>query len=177
MHRTVYVAIEAANSCESAVIGGKCMIRISHVGAFALFSTAAIFLVGCNSEPPPAPAVPSVSPDALVGRWGLASYHNDKDRARTEKEARGQCNKPYVITRGPNGGVMMYLADQPQAQELVLKAASGGRTFVGPAGDPGGPDDRELSAVDEKSFTATWVDPDFATRYGTMVFERCGGKA
>ena len=146
------------------------MITNRHVAAMAF----ATFLAGCSSEPPPAPIVPSVSPDALVGSWGLASFHNDKDRARTEKEARAQCNKPYVITRGPTGGVMMHLADQPQPQELVLKAAPGGQTYVGPAGDAGGSDDRLVSAVDEKSFTVNWVDPETAGRYGTMVYERCG---
>ena len=59
-------------------------------------------------------AAPSVSAVALVGKWGLASYHKDADRARTMKEASAQCNKPYVINQGPNGGVMMYLADQPK---------------------------------------------------------------
>ena len=55
----------------------------------------------------------------------------DEDRMRTMKEARGQCNKPYVITKGPTGGVMMYLADQSEPQELVLKGAQGGKTYVG----------------------------------------------
>jgi hypothetical protein len=110
----------------------------------------------------------------LVGRWGLASYQKDADRPRTEKEARGQCNKPYVITRGPNGGVMMHLADQKQPQELVLKGGPGGKTFLGPAGPAGGPDDRVVFAVDPGSFTVTWVDPENASRYGTMVYERCG---
>jgi hypothetical protein len=153
--------------------------------AAALFFTGAFALLlgGCNSlmgsTPPPATPVPDMAPaafssDALVGRWGLASYQKDADRPRTEKEARGQCNKPYVIARGPNGGVMMHLADQKQPQELVLKGGPGGKTFLGPAGPPGGPDDRVVFAVDPGSFTVTWVDPENASRYGTMVYERCG---
>jgi hypothetical protein len=115
-----------------------------------------------------------MNPDVLVGRWGLASYQKEADRARTEKEARGQCNKPYVINRGPTGGVMMHLADQKTPQELVLKAGPEGKTFLGPAGAPGTPDDRVVSAVDPNSFTVDWVDPENAHRYGTMVYMRCG---
>jgi hypothetical protein len=154
------------------------MIVIRHVSAFALLGSAALLLAGCGSEPAPAPVVtaPAVSADALVGKWGLASYQKDADRARTEKEARAQCNKPYVIARGPNGGVMLHLADQAEPTELVLKGGPGGKTYVGPAGEAGGPDDREITNVDAKSFTANWVDPDSAARYGTMVYERCGAK-
>src|SRR5450631_3336019 len=137
------------------------MIVIRHVGAFALLGSAALLLTACNSEPAPAPVAlaSAVSPDALVGKWGLASYQKYADSARTEKEARAQCNKPYVIARGPNGGVMLHLADQSEPTELVLKGGPGGKTYVGPAGDAGGPDDREITNVDAKSFTANWVDP------------------
>jgi hypothetical protein len=146
--------------------------------AFAL----ALFVSGCgggmmggSDAPAAAPAATSaVGADALVGSWGLASYQKPEDRPRTEKEAKAQCNKPYVVKRGPNGGVMMHLADQKEPQELVLKAGPGGKTYLGPAGDPGGGDDRLISAVDGKSFTANWVDPDNSARYGTMVYERCG---
>jgi hypothetical protein len=142
---------------------------------FASLIVAAL-LAGCASEPPPAPAVvaPSISIDQLVGKWGLAAYHRDTDRPRTVKEALAQCNKPVVINKGPNGGVMMYLADNPGIQELVLKAAPDGTTYLGPAGDAGAADDRILSQVDATSFTTVWVDPDNASRYGTMVYERCG---
>jgi hypothetical protein len=161
------------------------MDQSRQAAAFLLTGACALLLGGCNSlmgsaAPAPAAAAPVVapaafSPDALVGRWGLASYQKEADRARTQKEARAQCNKPYVIARGPNGGVMMHLADQKQPQELVLKGGPGGKTFLGPAGVPGGPDDREVSAVDPSSFTVNWVDPENAGRYGTMVYERCGG--
>ena len=85
-------------------------------------------------------------------------------------------NKPYVITKGPTGGVMMYLADQSEPQELVLKGAAGGKTYVGPPGDAGGSDDREVIDVDANSFTTNFVDPDNAHRYGTMVYVRCPTK-
>jgi hypothetical protein len=148
-------------------------------GALALGGLMAALLAGCASESPPAPVVtaPAIAPDQLVGKWGLASYHRDSDRDRTIKEAKAQCNKPYVIAKGPNGGVMMYLADQPQLSELVLKAGPDGKTFLGPPGDAGTADDRQVLDVDPASFTTVWVDPDNAARYGTMVYERCGKRA
>ena len=65
-------------------------------GALALVGLLAAFLAGCGETPPPTPAIvaPAVSADQLVGKWGLASYHKDADRARTMKEALAQCNKP-----------------------------------------------------------------------------------
>jgi hypothetical protein len=145
-------------------------------GALALVSLASAFAVGCAETPPPAPAVvgPAINPDQLVGKWGLASYHKDADRERTIKAALAQCNKPYVINKGPNGGLMMYLADQPTLSELVLKPGKDGATYLGPPGDAGTADDRQVLNVDANSFTTVWVDPDNATRYGTMVYERCG---
>jgi hypothetical protein len=151
----------------------------SRTGARALGGLMMAFVAGCQTEstPPPVAAIPSVTSDQLVGKWGLASYHRDSDRDRTIKEAKAQCNKPYVIAKGPNGGVMMYLADQPQLSELVLKAGADGKTYLGPPGDAGTTDDRQVLDVDPASFTTIWVDPDNAARYGTMVYERCGKRA
>jgi hypothetical protein len=145
-------------------------------GALALVGLLAAFVVGCGEAPPPTPAIiaPAISADQLVGKWGFAAYHKDADRARTIKEASAQCNRPYVIDKGPNGGVMMNMADQKELTELVLKAGPNGQTFLGPPGDAGGADDRIVSNVDPNSFTTVWVDPDNASRYGTSVYERCG---
>ncbi len=148
-----------------------------------VLGAACVALAGCNSmssSPPPAASL--VAPSNLpvgqfVGFWGLAAYHRDTDRARTEKEAKGQCGKPYVIGAGPNGGLMMHLADQKEPSELVVKGADGGRNYIGPATEPaGGADDREITDVSTDSFTTKWVDPDTAQRYGTMIYERCKGK-
>jgi hypothetical protein len=148
-------------------------------GALALVSIVSAFVVGCAETPPPTPAVvaPAISPDQLVGKWGFAAYHKDTDRARTIKEAAAQCNRPYVIAKGPTGGLMMNLADQKELSELVLKAGPNGQTYLGPPGDAGTADDRIVSNVDPNSFTTVWVDPDNASRYGTSVYERCGKRA
>jgi hypothetical protein len=148
-------------------------------GALALAGLVTAFFAGCATEPPPPPVVaaPSISSDALVGKWGLVSYHRDSDRERTIKEAKGLCGNPYVIAKGPNGGLMMNLADQKEKSELVLKAGPDGKTFLGPPGDAGTTDDRIVQDVDPNSFTTVWVDPDNASRYGTMVYERCGKRS
>ncbi len=69
---------------------------------------------------------------------------------------------------------MMYLADSSDLTELVLKPGPNGNTYLGPPGDAGTADDRIVTNVDPNSFTTIWVDPDNASRYGTMVYERCG---
>ena len=154
------------------------MAKAFRTGAAALVGLAAALLAGCASEPPPAPVVtaPAINPDQLVGKWGFAAYHRDSDRDRTIKEAKAQCNRPYVISKGPGGGVMMNLADQANVSELVLKAGADGKTYLGPPGDAGTADDRIVTNVDANSFTTNWVDPDNASRYGTSVYERCGQK-
>jgi hypothetical protein len=136
-----------------------------------------------TSEPPPpmeapAAAMPSrYSPEEIVGRWGLASYHRDADRGRTEAAARGQCRNPYVIARGPGGGVMMHLADQRQPSELRLKGGPGGKNYIGPDGEAGGPGDREILSFDGRVLITRYIDPDAGTRYGNMVYVRCGPRA
>ena len=53
-------------------------------------------LTGCATGPqldqPAAPGIgptlpPAFPPQDIVGRWGLAAYHKDEDRARTEQAA------------------------------------------------------------------------------------------
>jgi hypothetical protein len=137
---------------------------------------------GTSSEPPPLPQPtilptlpPAFPPQDIVGRWGLAAYHKDEDRARTEAAAVNQCRQPYVITLGPTGGVMMHLADQATPTELRLKGAPGNRTFIGPADDaPGGQQDREVVGFDGRVLALRWIDSEVQGRYGTMVYVRCG---
>lgn len=132
---------------------------------------------GGSSEAPPPPAAQEMpskySAEEVVGRWGFTSYHREQDRARTEAAARGQCKSPYVISRGPNGGVMMHLADQRQPSELRLKGSSTGKNYIGPPGDSGMAEDREIVSFDGRVLITRFVDPDAANRYGNMVYVRC----
>jgi hypothetical protein len=134
---------------------------------------------GFSASTPAAPAAipPSIPAQALVGRWGLGAYHREEDRGRTEAAARGACSRPYEIAPGATGGVIMHVADQPEPQELVLKGAPAGRTFLGPRGEPGSPQDREIISHDGNTIIMRWVDPEIGARYGTLVFAKCGTSA
>lgn len=152
-------------------------VRILAVIAFGL-GLAGCATTNAPPEPPPPPVVqtlpPSFPPQNLVGSYGLAAYHKEEDKARTESAATNQCRQPYVITLGPTGGVMMHLADQPTPTELRLKGAPGGKNFIGPDGDPpGSPQDREVVSFDGRILILRWMDPEVQGRYGTMVYVRC----
>jgi hypothetical protein len=137
--------------------------------------------LGGSSQPAVAPE-PGVEPEMpatirgeeLVGKWGLASYQNPNDRARTEKQAAAQCKQPYTIGAGQSGGVVMHLADQATPQELRLKGSQGGKNYIGPPGPAGGEQDREIVSFDGRVLITRFTDKDAATRYGNMVYVRCG---
>jgi hypothetical protein len=121
-----------------------------------------------------APEIPSsIRPEEIVGRWGYGSFHRPEDLARTEAAARAQCGDPVVIDRGPTGGVMMYLADNAQLQELQLKGSQSGQNYIGPPGPPGGMQDRQIVSFDGRSMVLKWMDPEVAGRYGIGVYVRC----
>jgi hypothetical protein len=146
-------------------------------------AVAALALSACASNPrpealPPAEAVApempaSIRAEEVVGRWGYGAYHNEADRARTEAAAKGQCGQPVVINRGPNGGLMMYMADSAQLQELHLKGSPNGVNYVGPPGPGGGPQDREIVSFDGRSMVLRWINREVDSRYGTAVYVRC----
>jgi hypothetical protein len=159
--------------------------KLRDVRVLARLAVLALALSACTTNPPPVeapqqqtlPDMPAtIRPEEIVGRWGYGAFHNEPDRARTEAAARGQCGQPVVINRGPNGGVMMYLADSAQLQELYLKGAPGNRNFVGPPGPAGSPQDREIIAFDGRSMVLRWINPEVQTRYGTGVYVRCGAE-
>ena len=126
-----------------------------------------------------APEIPaSIRPEEIVGRWGYGAYHKEEDRARTEAAARGQCGQPVVINRGPNGGVMMYLADSAQLQELHLKGSPSGKNYVGPPGPVGGTQDREIVAFDGRSIDPALDGPGDCRplRHRRLCALRAGGR-
>src|SRR6478752_52334 len=181
----------AAGTCS-----GECgMIRSPNARTAANLTTAsalALFLGACSgfnlpplsgpgsgpTEPGVAPEMPAtIRPDEIVGRWGLASFQNPADRARTEKMARDQCKQPYVIGAGSSGGVIMHLADQATPQELRLKGSQSGKNFIGPPGPAGAEQDREIVSFDGRVLITRFIEKDAATRYGNMVYVRCAPRA
>lgn len=172
------------------------MISSAHARAFANLAAAsclALLLGACgggmslpsfSSQPAPetepgvAPEMPaSIRADEIVGRWGLASFQNPADRARTEAAARAQCKNPYVIGAGSSGGVIMHLADQATPQELRLKGSPSGKNYIGPPGPTPGEQDREIVSFDGRVMITRFIDKDAATRYGNMVYVRCAPRA
>jgi hypothetical protein len=161
------------------------------VASLAIVSALAVCLAGCSTgfnlgsssptaapEPGLAPEMPAtIRGDEIVGRWGLASYQDPKDRARTEAMARSQCKQPYTITAGSSGGVIMHLADQATPQELRLKGSPSGKNYIGPAGPTPGEQDREIVSFDGRVLVTRFVDKDAGTRYGNMVYVRCAPRA
>ena len=151
----------------------------------AAAALGALPLANCTSNPPPPdpqammapptePEMPaSIRPEEVVGRWGYGSYHRQEDLQRTEVAARAQCGQPVIIDRGPGGGVMMYLADSAQLQELHLKGSASGKNYVGPPGPAGGTQDREIVSFDGRTMVLRWIDPEVAGRYGIGVYVRC----
>lgn len=162
-------------------------IRLRPSAGAVLATMTALALGGCASSlstgpspeataaPPAAPAMPaSIPAQDLVGRWGLAAYHKEEDRGRTEAAARGQCRQPYNIGRGAGGGVVMHLADQSQPTELMLKGSPDGKNYVGPPDEPaGGARDREIVSFDGRVMILRWLDQEVVGRYGTSVYVRC----
>jgi hypothetical protein len=117
---------------------------------------------------------PSIAREKLIGRWGVASFHNVKDKARTEREAKAQCSQPYAIGKGATDGVMMHVADDPKLYELKLKGSTDGKTYLGFEAPPGDPQDREVLSASDRMLVMRFVDTDANARYGTFVYVRCG---
>ena len=113
------------------------------------------------------------SVDQFVGRWGLAAYFRESDAARVRAAAAAQCGAPYIIGKGPGGGVMLHRPDESRASEHVLKSSLLGKSYIGPAGEAGGSKDREIVSFDGATLVLRWVDQSVAKRYGTMVFVKC----
>ena len=160
------------------------------VANLAIASALTILLGACStslpslspsSAPEPEPVAPempaSIRADEIVGRWGLASFQNPNDRARTEAAAKAQCKQPYVIGAGANGGVVMHLADQATPQELRLKGSPSGKNYIGPPGPAGGDQDREIVSFDGRIMVTRFIEKDTAVRYGNMVYVRCAPRA
>ena len=184
--------LAARDGCGREIFGGIRMIRSPYARTAANLAAAAslaLFLAACTSTNLPSlsntapdaevsPEMPaSIRSDEIVGRWGLASFQNPTDRARTEKMARDQCKQPYVIGAGQSGGVVMHLADQATPQELRLKGSQSGKNYIGPPGPAGGEQDREIVSFDGRVLITRFIDKDAATRYGNMVYVRCAPRA
>ncbi len=166
---------QAATSLLGAISLSCLLAGCGSMGGFSGFGGGA---QTTTQEPASAPEIPpTIRPEEIVGRWGLAAYHDPKDRARTEAAAKGQCKQPYVIGQGTTGGVIMHLPDEATPQELRLKGSQSGKNYIGPPGPAGGEKDREIVSFDGRVLQTKFIDPDANSRYGTMVYVRCAPRA
>jgi hypothetical protein len=151
-----------------------------HSGAGALIAALlVVVLSGCMTanNPPPAPMAStpatSITVADLQGNWGLASFHKEEDRARTEVAAKAACSNPYQVTAGAGGGVMMYLADKTEPSEVFVKVGSGGEVFIGPRGTPAMAEDRQVISYQDNVLITEWLDKAKRDHYGTMILVKC----
>jgi hypothetical protein len=158
--------------------------QLRRAGSFVVSVAVALVLAACTTANiptvpttpalviPPGPPV-AVDIAVLPGKWGLASYRDEKDRARTEAEAKRACGNAYVIAQGSQGGVLMHLPDQAQPTEVFVKTAPSGQSLIGPRGPVGMPQDRVVMYFQGGVLITQWLDPGARERYGTMLFVRC----
>jgi hypothetical protein len=131
------------------------------------------FLFACGAALFGAAPALAETADQLVGRWGLAAYFRQGDAAQVRAAAAAQCGAPYVIAKGPSGGVMLHRPDESRASEHVIRSPLLGKSVIGPVSDTSGARDREIVSFDGTTLVLRWLDESVANRYGTMVFVRC----
>jgi hypothetical protein len=131
------------------------MMRLASATALAVFAAL-----------PAAAQAPRT--EELVGRWGVAAYWNAADAQRTEAAARGACAQPYVISRGPNGGAMMFESFEGRPREMEIS----GRQIVAKSGDA--KQTKDITVWTGRMLVFNYVDDEGRRKYGNMVFVRCG---
>ena len=120
----------------------------------------------------------SIRADEIVGRWGLASFQNPNDRARTEAAARGAVQAALRDHRRHVAAASSCIwPTRRTPQELRLKGSPSGKNYIGPAGPTPGEQDREIVSFDGRVLVTRFIDKDAAVRYGNMVYVRCAPRA
>ncbi len=105
--------------------------------------------------------------EMLVGRWGVASFREEKDRARVTAQARSFCGTPALCDHGrTRNGVMMHAADDAKLYELRLKGGSDGKTYLGFEAPPGDWQDRLVLSASNDQWVMRFVDPEIHAAMG-----------
>jgi hypothetical protein len=110
----------------------------------------------------------SLKTEDLVGRWGVAAYWNAGDAARTQAAARSACSAPYIISRGPSGGAMMFEAFEGRPREMQVR----GGQIVAVSGESR--QTKDITSWTGGMLVFNYVDDEAKRKYGNMVFVRCG---
>ncbi|MGL4634398.1 MAG: hypothetical protein ACRCWF_00305 [Beijerinckiaceae bacterium] len=107
--------------------------------------------------------------DDLVGRWGVAAYWNAGDAAKTTAQARSFCNQPYVITKGPKGGAVMFEAFDGKRREYLIQS---GQIVAADGADA--KTTKTISSWTGQTLVFNYVEEEAKRKYGNMVFVKCG---
>src|SRR5947208_15635035 len=92
--------VSSANRRTVANLGIASALALS-LGGCGSYSLPSLSSPSAAPAPSVAPEMPAtIRPDEIVGRWGLASYQNPADRARTAAAARAQRKKPFLTGAG-----------------------------------------------------------------------------
>jgi hypothetical protein len=104
----------------------------------------------------------------LVGRWGVAAYWNDSDAAKITAQAKGFCNQPYVITKGRNGGAVMFEAFEGKPSEVTVQSGQ----IVSVAGTTRNTN-KIIQSWNGSTLVMNYADEEAKRKYGNMVFVKC----
>jgi hypothetical protein len=111
----------------------------------------------------------SLRTEDLVGRWGVAAYWNDADATKITAQAKGFCSQPYIISKGKNGGAVMFEAFDGKPKEVVVQSGQ-----IVSADGAGRNTTKTIQSWNGSTLVVNYVDEEAKRRYGNMVFVRCG---
>jgi hypothetical protein len=133
---------------------------VRHVDCLALAMAAGLFTLPAHAQSP--------RTEDLVGRWGVAAYWDAGDAAKVQAAARSACSSPYVISRGPNGGAMMFESFEGRPREMQVR----GSQIVAASGEPR--QTKDITSWTGSMLVFNYVEDEAKRKYGNMVFVRCG---
>jgi len=128
-------------------------------------------------EPGVAPEMPAtVRADEIVGRWALHRFRIPTT-ARAPKPRRGLSASSLTSSAPvlPVASSCIWLTRRPR--RAAAEGSPSGKNYIGPPGPAGGEQDREIISFDGRVLVTRFIDKDAATRYGNMVYVRCGARA
>jgi hypothetical protein len=121
----------------------------------------------------PGAAQSALKTEDLVGRWGVAAYWNESDATKVTAQAKGFCSQPYIISKGRNGGAIMFEAFEGKPKEVVVQSSQ----IVAVGGSSGGAARNTTKVIQSwngSTLVMNYADDEAKRRYGNMVFVRCG---
>jgi hypothetical protein len=107
--------------------------------------------------------------EELIGRWGVAAYWNDADAAKVTTQAKSFCNQPYIISKGANGGAMMFEPFDGKPKEIRIQFGQ-----IVAADGSGSRTTKAITSWNGSTLVFNYVDEEAKRKYGNMVFTRCG---